>query len=49
MLDFTLAYSEGNAGERNPAAIELGRLIEQAEWARHDKPTRRPRRSVRTA
>ena len=48
MLDFTLAYSEGTAGERNAAAIELGRLIEQAEWARHDKPTRPPRRVATT-
>lgn len=44
MLDFTLAYSEGPQGEPTPAATELGRLIEQAEWARERRPTRRPRR-----
>jgi DNA-binding transcriptional LysR family regulator len=49
MLDFTLAYGEGPQGERSPAAVELGRLIEQAEWAREDHPkktaARRPRRA----
>jgi len=46
MLDFTLAYGEGASGARNLAALELGRLIEQAETARQDKPkTRRTGRS----
>lgn len=49
MLDFTLAYGEGDAGERSPAVAELGRLIEQAEWARRDMPVRRPRRTLRAA
>ncbi|HYP71175.1 MAG TPA: LysR family transcriptional regulator [Variovorax sp.] len=47
MLDFTLAYSEGASGERSPAVVELGRLIEQAEWARQDTPTRRVNVGVR--
>lgn len=49
MLDFTLAYGEGAAGERSPAVIELGRLIEQAEWARQPKPAARARRTPRKA
>ncbi|BEP51125.1 LysR substrate-binding domain-containing protein [Variovorax paradoxus] len=49
MLDFTLAYGEGDAGERSPAVAELGRLIEQAEWAHRDKAARRPRRTLRAA
>jgi DNA-binding transcriptional LysR family regulator len=41
MLDFTLAYSEAAEQERSLAVVELGRLIEQAEWARQEKPARR--------
>lgn len=46
-LDFTLAYGEGDAGGRSAAVAELGRLIEQAEWSRDDKPARRPRGAAR--
>jgi len=41
LLDFTLAYGEGPAGERGPAVAELGRLIEEAERARQQAPARR--------
>jgi hypothetical protein len=47
MLDFTLAYSESAAEERSLAVLELGRLIEQAEWARQDKPGRRNASALR--
>jgi DNA-binding transcriptional LysR family regulator len=46
-LDFTLAYGDGDVGGRSAAVAELGRLIEQAEWSRDDKPDRRPRGAAR--
>lgn len=47
MLDFTLAYSEAAAQQRSLAVVELGRLIEQAEWARQEKPAQRNPRAQR--
>ncbi len=48
MLDFTLAYGEGPL-ERSPAAEELGRLIEQAEWGGVGAGPQRPARRLRRA
>lgn len=49
MLDFTLAYADSDPAERSPAVAELGRLIEQAEWARDEQPSRQVRRALRRA
>ncbi len=49
MLDFRLAYSEIAAEERSLAVLELGRLIEQAEWARQEKPARRKGGPIKAA
>lgn len=47
-LDFTLAYSEGANGERDSAALELGRLIEEAERLSPAEPPRGPSRTSPT-
>jgi len=44
MLDFTLAYGESAAQGGGEAALELGRLIEEAERARQEPPGARRRK-----
>lgn len=44
MLDFTLVYGDDAPAQRSPAAAELGRLIEEASWARAAPAPRQPRR-----
>ena len=43
-LDFTLVYGDDAPAQRSPAAAELGRLIEEASWARAAPAPRQPRR-----